>query len=67
MTKYVHIVYVHPVELNQPNLAKVKQEREFETKQEADAWIEYVNLKYRYDGIKAVYHGRVNDATGEME
>lgn len=65
MTKYVHIVYVHPVELGEPNLAKVKLEREFESKAEADIWIDGFN-ELCGDGRKAVYHGRVNDATGEL-
>ena len=32
MIKFVHIVYVHPVELGLPNLHKVIREQEFETK-----------------------------------
>jgi hypothetical protein len=66
MPKFFHIVYVHPVELGEPNLAKVVQEQEFGTRVEAEDWIEYVNLKYRYDNIRAVYHGCVNDETGEL-
>jgi len=78
MPKYVHIVYVHPVENGEPNLYKVKMEREFETKAGADAWIKIFNawIKIFNDEeekygprlqVKAVYHGRVNDATGELE
>lgn len=65
MTKYVHIVYVHPVELGEPNLHKVKHEIEFPTK---DWAMEYI-LNFNTPGapLEAVYHGRVNDATGELE
>jgi hypothetical protein len=74
MTKYVHIVYVHPLELGLPNLHKVKAEREFPTEQEAKAWAEYYNTlgkNMRKQGAdlpyqKAVYYGCVNDATGEL-
>ena len=66
VTKYVHIVQVHPVELSLPNLHKVKSEREFRTKEQADAWIKGFN-ELCGDGQKAVYLGRVNDATGEIE
>ena len=73
--KYVHIVYVHPVENGEPNLYKVKAEREFPTKKEAKAWTEYYNTlgkNMRMQGAdlpyqEAVYLGRVNDATGELE
>jgi hypothetical protein len=64
MTKYVHIVQVHPVENGEPNLAKVILKKEFETRIGAERWTKI------YDGIgdlKAVYIGRVNDATGELE
>lgn len=72
MTKYVHIVYVHPVENGEPNLHKVKEEQEFDTKQEADMFILRYNAQ---DGVgfnpndlyQAVYLGRVNAATGELE
>jgi len=71
VTKYVHIVQVHPVELGEPNLHKVKLEREFETKAGADAWIKIFNDIEKTYGPKveeqAVYLGRVNDATGELE
>ena len=74
MTKFVHIVYVHPLELGLPNLHKVKAEREFTTEQEAKAWAEYYNTlgkNMRKQGAdlpyqKAVYYGCVNDATGEL-
>lgn len=72
MTKYVHIVQVHPVELGEPNLHKVRAEREFGTEQEAMAWVANFNYDGQDDGrwtrdILAVYLGRVNDATGELE
>ena len=70
MTKYVHIVQVHPVELGEPNLYKVKTEREFVTKELAEYWIELFDKHpYQEDGIvyKAVYLCRVNDDTGELE
>ena len=65
MTKYFHIVQVHPVELGAPNLAKVRMEREFETKQEALEWIAGFN-ELCGNGQRAVYHGCVNDETGEL-
>ena len=71
VTKYVHIVQVHPVELGLPNLHKVVSENEFETKADADWWIETFNLRgatnRHGDTTVAVYYGRVNDATGEIE
>ena len=67
MTKYFHIVQVHPVELGEPNLYKVIREQEFETKQLADLYIESYNKVHADDLIKAVYVGRVNDETGELE
>jgi hypothetical protein len=68
MTKFVHIVYVHPVELGLPNLHKVELEREFETKEEAERWVELYNDNEKIFGNedKAVYLGCVNDATGEL-
>ncbi len=70
MTKFVHIVYVHPVELGEPNLHKVKAEREFNTKEQADEWIHFYNLgddeRHIPRATKAVYYGGVNDETGEL-
>ena len=68
MTKLVHIVYVHPVELGEPNLHKVELEREFETKEEADYFIELYEImnKTAHLGEQAVYYGCVNDETGEL-
>ena len=66
MTKYFHIVQVHPVENGEPNLYKVKAEHEFDTKEQADFWINMCN-HMASERAKAVYLGRVNDATGELE
>lgn len=67
MTKYVHIVQVHPVENGEPNLHKVKFEWEFGTEKEANEAIEAFNWGAKFKGeFKAVYLGRVNDATGEL-
>ena len=71
MTRYVHIVQVHPVELGEPNLHKVKDEKEFETKPQADTWTKLFNyIEKSYNPkveVQAVYLGRVNDTTGELE
>ena len=67
MTKYVHIVQVHPVENGEPNLYKVVHEEEFLTEAAARKWIEIHGAFDAGHGYKAVYHGRVNDATGELE
>lgn len=60
-----HIVQVHPVENGEPNLYKVKAEHEFDTK---DMAMEYI-LNFNTSGAKmqAVYRGRVNTETGELE
>jgi hypothetical protein len=63
--KFVHIVYVHPVEQGEPNLHKVKIEREFDTKQEAVDWVSGFN-ELCGDGQRAVYLGCVNDETGDL-
>jgi len=65
MTKFVHIVQVHPVENGKPNTYKVKLESEFETEEKALGWIKGFN-ELCGDGQRAVYMGRVNDATGEL-
>jgi hypothetical protein len=69
MAKYFHIVQVHPVELVQPNLAKVRDEREFEEKADAIHWMQKFNdaMHDSEESVRAVYHGRVNDETGELE
>ena len=69
MSQFFHIVQVHPVELGEPNLYKVKTEREFNTQESAEAYVLAYNKNFDA-GIrahKAVYLGRVNDATGELE
>lgn len=69
MTKYVHIVYVHPVELGEPNLYKVKREEEFNTREDALMWARFYNQhrdNWNIKGFEAVYYGKVNDATGEL-
>lgn len=65
MTKYVHIVQVHPVENGEPNLYKVLEEVKFVTKEDADYYIQWYDIN-DYE-LKAVYLGRVNDTTGELE
>jgi hypothetical protein len=75
MTTYKHIVQVHPVENGEVNLSKVweidggtKMEMSFLSKEEATNWEFWFNTFGRNsDLIKAVYLGRVNDATGELE
>lgn len=74
VTKYVHIVQVHPVENGEPNLSKVVREIEFAGpagKQAAERYIELYNAHPepdRHNGpTQAVYQGRVNAATGELE
>jgi hypothetical protein len=74
MTKFVHIIQVHPVYNGILQTHKVKAEREFETKEEALRWVEYYNTlgdNMRKQGAvlpdqKAVYYGCVNDETGEL-
>jgi hypothetical protein len=68
MTKFVHIVYVHPVEQGLPNLHKVKDEREFADKTRADRWIKTFNelAQDEKEPYVAVYYGCVNDETGEL-
>ena len=74
MTTYKHIVQVHPVELGEPNLVKVVREIEFAGptgKETAERYIELYNENPQLDRhgypTQAVYHGRVNDITGELE
>jgi hypothetical protein len=64
MTKFVHIVQVHPVENGEPNLYKVIQEKEYDTKYGALGAVMDYNLIYKK--TQAVYLGCVNDATGEL-
>jgi hypothetical protein len=68
MTKFVHIVQVHPVYDGILQTHKVKAEREFNTKEAAEAYVQAYNKNFDA-GIrehKAVYLGCVNDATGEL-
>lgn len=70
MTTYKHIVQVYPVENGEPNLHKVKMEQEFRLEASAKAWADRVNKVEVMDGepeFQAVYLGRVNDTTGELE
>jgi hypothetical protein len=74
MTTYKHIVQVHPVELGEPNLYKVISEEEFDTKEEAIKSVDDYNTEYKgvrfgnkHPYRKAVYLGRVNDESGELE
>jgi hypothetical protein len=70
MTQYKHIVQVRPVENGEVNLSKVTAEYKCETKEEADCLIEIWNrppIRGRKAFAQAVYLGRVNDATGELE
>jgi len=64
MTKFVHIVYVHPVYDGILQTHKVKFEAEFDTKERAQAFIEEHNAEITT--LQAVYYGCVNDATGEL-
>lgn len=68
MTKHIHIVYVHPVELGEPNLSKVIKEIEFEDQWRAETCVEWLNHDYERHNPnrKAVYYGCVNDETGEL-
>jgi len=71
MTKFVHIVQVHPVYNGILQTHKVKREFEFNTKEEAEMFINRHNAQ---DGMglnpeeiyQAVYLGCVNDLTGEL-
>lgn len=67
MKKHKHIVQVYPVENGLPNLYKVKDEFEFVGKQLAIDYVEWLNAGNLKDNLQAVYLGRVNDATGELE
>jgi hypothetical protein len=64
MTKFVHIVRVHPVENGEPNLHKVKEEQEFTNMVAAQDWI--INYNAIHENTRAVYLGCVNDETGEL-
>lgn len=65
--KYSHIVQVHPVESGGPNLYKVRWEFEFDTKDEADDFInDYNQNDYTVELFRAVYRGCVNCESGEL-
>jgi hypothetical protein len=64
MTKFVHIVYVHPVEQGEPNLHKVVKEMEYSEREFAEAAVNHYNETATH--TRAVYYGCVNDATGEL-
>lgn len=68
MTKFVHIVQVHPVYNGALQTHKVKLEKEFETKEEADTFITMFNIASDINDSRhqAVYYGCVNDLTGEL-
>lgn len=70
MTTYKHIVQVHPVENGQPNLYKVRAEHEFWLEASAKKWADDMNKVEHMGGspeFMAVYRGRVNTETGELE
>lgn len=69
MTTYKHIVQIHPVENGEPNLYKVKSEKEFDTLEGAQKCVKDYNRWAPISMIakKAVYRGRVNCETGELE
>ena len=64
MTKYFHIVQVHPVYDGILQTHKVLKEFEFETKEEAEDAVEVWNEVMTEN--QAVYLGCVNDETGEL-
>ena len=74
MTKFFHIVQVHPVENDEPNLYKVEFEKEYDTKEAAENYVKTFNLGVELSlsdcsvdsKVKAVYVGCVNDETGEL-
>lgn len=68
MLRYTHLVKVYPVENGEPNLHKVKTEREFETIDDARNFEWNFNQDATAKGftLKAVYVGCVNYETGEL-
>ena len=67
---YRHIVQVHPVYKDGINLNEITAEYKCETKEEADNLMEIWNrppIRGRKAFAQAVYLGRVNLATGELE
>lgn len=68
MPTYRYIVQVHPVENGEPNLHKVMSDAVvFSEELNATRWVDEFNNSGGATSIKAVYHGRVNVATGELE
>ena len=68
MTKFLHIVQVHPVENGEPNLNTVIKDIEFDEIWSAETCVEWLNHDYkRHNPTRmAVYHGCVNSETGEL-
>lgn len=67
MTKLVHIVHIHPMEMGSPNTDKVTHEEKFERLKDAERYMWRYNSNPDHAGAtRAVYQGRVNDATGEL-
>jgi hypothetical protein len=63
----MHIVQVHPVANGDPSLSEFEYEWKFDTIEEANKAIKTVNGGHFKNEFKAVYLGRVNDITGELE
>ena len=68
MTKFVHIVQVHPIVQGILQTHKVKEEFEFDEQWKAETCVEWMNKDYELHNpeLRAVYLGCVNDATGEL-
>lgn len=68
MTKYFHIVQVHPIYNGILQTHKVKKEFEFDEKWKAEQCVEWLNQNYEAHNpnLKAAYYGCVNDETGEL-
>ncbi len=68
MTKFFHIVQVHPVVQGILQTHKVKTEFEFDEKRKADQRVALLNDDFDALNLnmRAVYVGCVNDETGEM-
>jgi GH35 family endo-1,4-beta-xylanase len=68
MTKYKHIVQVHTL-IDGESTMKWVVSKEFDKQTKAEKYAKQFNAIAESVGIakKAVYLGRVNDATGELE
>jgi len=64
VTRYVHIVYVHPVYDGILQTHKVVKEMEYSEYEFAEAAVNHYNETATQ--TRAVYYGCVNDATGEL-